>query len=116
MNRSQIKKLALSSYKNDKLDLKRIDEIVDILKKSELKQFIKDLKTIEKKKSIIVVLPNEENKSFYEKELKKVYGDRKITYQYDPELVLGIKIIDNDLIYEYNLKDTIDQITGCLIK
>ncbi len=112
MNKTQIKNLALLSYKNNKIDIKRIEKIVKLLKKSELRQYIKYLKAIEKTKTIKAILPNKNNQKECEKMLKKVYKGKNVDFDYDENMIIGLKIIDNDLIYEYNLKDTIDKISN----
>lgn len=117
MTYKYIKKLAENSYKSFDLDQKSVEKIIKLLTKKELREYIKILKKLEQKKSIIIVIPNEKiSKKSLSMQLKKIFPDRKIIYQTDPSLLLGIRIIDNDLIYELNLKDTLEQISTHIIK
>ena len=110
MTLSQIKKLALLSYKNNSLNPQKVDRISKLLKRGELRQYLKCLKLIENGKNITVVLPQETDPKT-EKLFKKFYKGKAVNFIYDPSLILGVKILDNDFIYEYNLKDTIDKMS-----
>lgn len=110
MNSNKIKKLVYLSYKKNKLDTNRVNKIVTQLSKSELKAYIKYLKQIEKQKTVTVTLSSETDKK-HEEMFNKLFSGKNIKFNYDPSLIAGFKILDNDLVYEYNLKDTIDKIT-----
>jgi len=112
MNKTQLKKLAILSYKNNIIDVKKVEKIVKLLKKSELREYVKYLKTIEKTKTLKVILPNNNNQKECEKMLKIMYKKKNINVDYDENMIVGLKIIDNDLIYEYNLKDTLNKISN----
>ena len=109
MNKKQIKQLILESYKNDTLDPERVDEIVNILDRKELKEYIKVLKNWENKKSVVITMPyppkNEDKYKFL-----TLFPDKKIVYNIDPSLLVGVKIKNDDLITEINLKDTLRNI------
>jgi hypothetical protein len=111
MINSRLKKLAIASYTKEKLDVKKASRIANLLTKVDLRRYIKYLKLIEKSKNITVVLSNKIDKNM-ENKFKKIYKDKNVTFIYDPDLILGVKILDNDFIYEYNLKDTINKLSG----
>lgn len=109
MNIKKIKELVKLSYKNNILDEKRVKEIADILTRSELKQFINEIKNKEIKKNVIITLP------YYpsideQKKIQTLFMDKEITYIIDPSLVVGMKVVDNDLVSELSLKDTLESL------
>src|SRR3989344_4341165 len=111
MNVKKIKILASQSYKNSNMNGEIINKIANLLTRKELKLYIKELKLIEKKKSVIVHLPYpptviEKNR------LQKLFSDKKIIFIIDPSLIAGIKIVDNDLISELNLKDALERLAS----
>jgi hypothetical protein len=111
MKSIQLKKLALASYTKEKLDIRKVNRLISFLKKTDLRRYIKYLKLIEKSKNITVVLPSKIDIKT-ENSFKKVYKDKNVNFVYDPSLILGLKILDNDFVYEYNLKDTIGQLSN----
>ncbi len=107
MNSKKIAKLVLASYSNNFLDQNRVNRIATLISKSDLKKYIQGLKLIEKKKSLIVSSPmnNQDLKKF-----ERLFPNKKIVFKKDPTLMLGMKIIDNDMVYEFTLKNSLDKI------
>ncbi len=118
MNKSDLKNLALASYKNNELSWKRISKIIKHLNKPELRHYIKLLKMLEKQKTISIILPKTTLKQRNDviKKFAKIYKNKKIDILENKDMVLGIKIIDNDLIYEYNLNHTLNNIKDQIIR
>lgn len=110
MTKTQIKNLALASFSNNGIDEKKVLKIIKLFKQSELRAYIKHLKAIDETKKIKVVLANKDMQKDSKKELSKIYKNKQIDFEYDENMILGLKIIDNDLIYEYNLKDAINKL------
>ena len=54
MTKKQIRNLATSSYTENQLDNKKVNRISKILNRSELKQYIKAVKIVEKSKTVTV--------------------------------------------------------------
>lgn len=109
MNKKKIDKLALSSYTNNLLDKSRVNRIAALISKSDLKKYINGLKLIEKKKTLIISVP------FIDQDVtqfKKLFPNKKIILKKDPSLMLGIKIADNDVVYEFTLKNYLDKIVS----
>lgn len=82
-----------------------------------MKKYIKSLKLVERKNTIYLVLPNENIKngvSHIIELLKKTYPAKKIEFLYDKSLIAGIKIINDDLIYEHNVGNTINNLISYL--
>lgn len=109
MRKNDIKKLVLASYKNNDLNEEKVEQIANLLGKKELKEFIKELKHFEKKHTVVISLPYMPSKPD-QKKITDLFIDKKILYLIDKALMVGVKVIDNDLISEYNLKNTLEDI------
>ncbi len=117
MTGKQIKDLALQSYTKEALDQKKVNRIAKVLKRSDLKAYIKVLKRLEKEKTVTVILPKiKVNQNDLDKQFKLAFPNKKINYQADENLIVGVKIINNDLIYEFNLRDTLKRINSYIIE
>lgn len=114
MTKKQIKKLALISFSKNDLDFKKVKRISSKLKRYELREYIKYLKAYDMKKKVVILVPNlkESEKTAQNKEISKLFIGRKIIYREDPELLLGVRIIDNDRIYDFNLKNSFEEMTN----
>lgn len=109
MKKKLVKKLALASYVNGVLSEKNVMRIANHLTRSELKAYIKALKQEEQKKTVIVTVPNE--KFFLDKkELQEIFTDKHIQIASNSDLLLGIRIQDNDTIYDGNLQSNLEDL------
>ena len=115
MNKKIIRKLAEESYTNNILDEHTVNKIATLLSRSDLKKYTKALKNIENKKTVIVYTPLEPQKKIQER-IQQVYENKNIKYVQDPTLFVGVKIVDNDLITEINLKNTLQNLLSHLSK
>lgn len=107
MNSKKIDKLVLASYSNNVLNRKKVFKISTLLIKPDLKKYINGLKLTEKKRSLIVSSPiNNQDLSKFE----KLFPNKKILFEKDPSLMLGVRIVDNDMVYEFSLKNSLDKI------
>lgn len=104
MRKSEIKKLASASYTKNKLDEKKVNRVSKHLKNNDLRAYIKDLKTLESKKTVNITLPNSESVSIIKGHFAKIYPDKRIVFSVDPTLLTGIKVVDYDNEYELSLK------------
>ncbi|RJQ38919.1 hypothetical protein C4559_00175 [Candidatus Microgenomates bacterium] len=109
MTKKIFKQLITASYKNDNLDQEKVQRISKALKRSDLKKYIKMLKDYENKKMVTVSSPFPFKKE-EEKLLKNMFPNKKIMYNTDKSLILGIKIIDNDMVYDLNLKNRLENL------
>ncbi len=117
MTNKQIKTLALQSYTKDNLDQKKVTRITNQLNRSDLKAYIKALKNLEKQKTVTVILPDIKMKQKdLDKQFKLAFPNKSINYETDESLLVGVKIINNDLIYEFNLRDTLKRINSYIIE
>lgn len=112
MTTKQIKNLAMASYTKNSLDAKKVNRIVKLLSRAQLKTYVKFLKSLESSKTVKVIIPKHGTKSDLTKELKKVFSDKKLEFSEDKSLIAGIKIIDNDIIYDFNLKNTFENLVS----
>lgn len=106
MNRKQIEKLVCLSYTKGRLDEVKVQKISRILSKRLLKEYIKFLKRYEQKNKLIIVIYQSDPKEIIKirKHYEKIFPKKNIVFQEDKTLIGGIKIIDNDKIYEFSLK------------
>lgn len=111
MDKKTIKLLAEKSYTNNKLDSKKVSAITKRLRISELKKYVKELKRIEKERTVTVVLPDVKiNLKNLQKEFKNIFPDKKVAFETDPSMVVGLKVINNDMIYELSLNNAFNKI------
>jgi hypothetical protein len=109
MNSKKINKLISASYKDNYLDEKKVNKIASLISKADLKKYINGLKLTERKKSVIVSSPinNQDLKIF-----EKLFPHKKIVLKKDSSLMLGVQIVDNDIVYEFTLKNSLDKIVN----
>lgn len=111
MTKKHIKQLVLASYKNNNLDEDTIERIANLLSKKDLKEYITKIKQQEKKQTVMIVLPYMPDIG-EQKKITQHFLGKKIMYMIDSSLMVGIKVIDNDLISEYNLKNTLEDVAN----
>ena len=118
MTKKYIKKLAMASYTKKELDSKKVKKIADLLSRNNLKQYIKELKLLENEKTITILTPafSKQTQSDIKKKFSKVFTDKKVIIDSDPSLILGVKVINNDLIYDLSLKNTLDNLNTHIIE
>lgn len=109
MTKKQIKNIVLESYNNEMLDEKKVEHVARILQRGELKEYIRELKAYEKKKSLVVSIPYNPIEKEKEK-FQKLFPNKKIVYIIDPSLLLGAKIINDDYVHGLNVKNTLDNL------
>ena len=112
MTKKYLKLLAKKSFKGSYMDQKKVKRIAGLLKRSELKQYINYLKLINDQKKVTVIVPKISGDKKNLQNLRRTYPGKRIVYLEDPSIILGTRIIDNDKIYELNLKDTLDSLNN----
>src|SRR5258706_4585561 len=105
MTKKVINQLVLASYTHEQLDSKKVARAAALLSRKDLKVYIRGLKLKEKANTISLVLPDV---NLYNKSL---LGDSKKNIQIleDKSLLLGVKVIDNDTVYDMSLKNNIER-------
>lgn len=112
MTKKQIKKLANLSYNKNNLNINYVDKIVKILSRSELKTYIKAIKNIENNKTITLITSDIKNQANIGNEVKKLFPDKKIIIKEDKSMISGIRLINKDTIYDFNLKNTLENLVS----
>lgn len=112
MTKKQIKLLAESSFINNKLDSKRVSKFVRTMKRKELREYLRSVKLIDSKNKVIIIVPSlSKFKKIDLASFSKIYARKEIVYREDPALIVGIKVINNDLVHDFNLKNSLENIT-----
>jgi len=107
MNKQKIDKLIAASYKDSSLDQKKVNKIVSLISRSDLKKYINGLKLKELKQNLIISAPTNNQDLI---KFKELFPHKKIVFKKDPSLMLGIRVVDNDIVYEFTLKNSLDKI------
>lgn len=111
MTKRQVKLLAKSSFLKNKLDSKRVLRISARMKRRELREYVRAIKAIEAENRITIFVPSlSQFKKSDIAELTKLYKGKEIIYKEDPTLMVGIKILNNDLVSDFNLKNSLENI------
>lgn len=107
MNSQKIDELIESSYKH--LDKKKVDKIASHINTQDLKKYINGLKLAEKENTVIVSTASPLNNKDL-KEIMKLFPNKKIVLEKDPSLMLGVRIVNNDIVYDFTLKNSLHKI------
>jgi F0F1-type ATP synthase delta subunit len=51
-------------------------------------------------------------KSALTKELGAIFRGKRLEFSEDKSLIAGIKLVDNDIIYDFNLKNTFENLVS----
>jgi F0F1-type ATP synthase delta subunit len=109
MKKLMIRKLALSCYKNDRLNEAETLKVANLLTHHDLKQFIKVIKSEEDKRTATITsakaLAGADKKT-----VEEIFTGKTVHFQTDPSLLTGLKVQNADMIYEQSLKNTLEQI------
>ena len=101
-----INKLIKYSASGNELNEKKVMDIAERLNRKQLKAYIDGLKRWRQKNTIIVesaAKVSEKMKS----EFESVFAGKKMVFSVRPDLIVGTRIVNNDMIYEMNLKNTL---------
>jgi len=104
-----IKQLAEESFNKNDLDEKKVFMITARLKRTDVRSYIRALKLLTQQKTVFVQAPvaidaNEQ------RQLQVKFPNKKMVYTINKDLLAGMKIIDNDLLYDYSLEAKFDKI------
>jgi 16S rRNA G966 N2-methylase RsmD len=101
-----IEQLITASYTDKNMDFAKVQKIAGMLNRKMLKEYIKGLKRYEKKTTVFVDLPYDVQQS-EKKGIDALFPEKKILYNTDQTLLAGVRITDDDILYELSLKDSI---------
>lgn len=106
--KKELKKLALSSFSGNDIDVKKVKRIAGVLSRRELRQYAKLLKLIDSQKKVRVIISSKADKTLQSK-ISKMFVDKRVIFEEDPSLLLGVKIVNNDVLYDFNLKNELNE-------
>lgn len=109
MKKKELKLLALKSFIRGNLNPKRTKQISKNMTRRQLREYIRYLRHYEAKNKVTIEVADlkKVDKSTLSK-ITKVYPGKKIELLEDPNLILGLRVTYNDLIYDYNLKNNLE--------
>ena len=111
MNKKLFKKLVAEYLIEDNLDEKKIEYISNKLNRSNLKLFINELKKQVKERTIYVETAYPlTNKEPYLKKVENLFPNKKIEFRVNPSLIIGVRIIDNDDVFDINMNNLLNKI------
>lgn len=108
MTKKLLNQLIEYSYRDNIVSPENVNKVVGYLNRSDFKQYIKRLKMYEKKHSVFIDLPSD-NYDLKGK-FKEIFPNKKIVLGVDNTLMLGLRIIDDDMLFEMNLKSNLKRI------
>lgn len=111
MTKRDIRQLVIASYTKNRLDEKKVEKIAHLLSKNDLKAYIRGLKLEEQKHKIYLALPTKTVYNKARKEFEETFEGKEIIFTEDPSLLLGLKVLDDDMLYEVSLAEKINQLT-----
>ena len=110
MKKTLLKQLVDASYNEQGLlEQNKVFAIADHLRRKDLKSYIKALKVHEAKTTVLIETSSQK-KNLIDVVAHKMFPDKKIRYIYSPDLLLGTKVTDNDMVYEANLAHSFDSL------
>lgn len=110
MDKKLIKRLGEVSYIDNKLDEQRVNRIAEHLNRRELKEYIKSLKGLQSKKRVYVEYSNELSEE-YKKAVEVLFPDKEVIFRENRDLLMGLRITEDDIVFNINLKNSLGQIT-----
>lgn len=94
---------------NDCLSLEKVQQYTKNMNRSRLKQCICEFKNFVQNTSVFIDSSKElsiKNKDI----LSKFFKNKKIVYRIDPNLILGLKITDKDMVYSFDLSSRLQNL------
>src|SRR5579872_2682018 len=99
MTNKQLKHLAMNSFQENSLDEQKANQIIARLKKKDARAYVRALRLHESQLAVNVSLPYPADEKT-KKSLQIRFPDKKMVYTIDKELLGGMKIIENDILYD----------------
>ena len=108
MTKNYVKKLASASFTKGKLNKKKVTRITKYLKRKDLKVYIKNLKAMEGRQTVIITVPDDKGLNEKRKYFSNIYSVKKLVFTIDTSLLTGIRVVDVDNEYELSLKNFLE--------
>lgn len=110
MTKRLLQQLILASYSDKKLDARKVDTISGRLDTHDLKAYIRALKLMEQQKKVYIAMPKANVYNTSKKTLEHIFPDKELIFAEDPSLLLGLRLIDNDMVYDMSLKSKLENV------
>ncbi len=111
MKKNQIKQLASMCYEKGLLDEKSVTMALPYLSRKDLRLFIKQLIRFDQKNTVTVTSATLLSDKILSK-IAGMYPNKKVQTVIDPSLLMGVRIVDNDIVYSANLSDILDKMVS----
>jgi len=112
MKKMHLSQLVTYSYTREKLDEKKVFAIANSLSRKDLKMYIRGLTLAEKKRKVYIAIPTKKLYNETKKIFEGIFEGKELILQEDPSLLLGARIVDNDIVYDMSLKESIATIAN----
>lgn len=108
INKKVVAKLVEVSYNKGRLDEHKINKIIKILNRKDLREYLKALKRQESKNNVFIDHSFDLSDQDKQK-LGNLFPDKTVIFRKDPGLVWGIRILEDDKVYNLNMKNVLEQ-------
>ena len=108
MTKKQIVQLVEASYDKGALNSEKVDQVSILLKKHDLKAYIRAIKLTEKKKEVNIALPIASVYNTNKKIFLDLFPGKTVTINEDKLLMLGARVRADDMVYEFSLKNKLE--------
>jgi hypothetical protein len=109
MDKKILEYLVKESLTNNALDAEKVMKFAGQMNRKHLKKYIDSLKKWVREHTVTVESPTDIDKKTKD-EFRKYFTNKTVIFEKKPDLIIGTRIIDNDTIYEMNLKDTLSHL------
>ena len=109
MAKNDTNELIKNSITNGKIDDEKTNKIANNLNRKSLKQYVRILKKLKKKKKVIVEIPLASKDEFI-KDIAELFPNKTVIIREDPTLLLGLRITSEDDVLELNLKHEFEKL------
>ncbi len=106
-----IKQLAKASFDNNSLNENKIKIVSSKLKRKDLRSYLRALKILDQENTLFVSMPITDDEKV-KNALQIRFPNKKIVYTLNKDLLAGIKIVNNDLLYDFTLQGKIERLIG----
>lgn len=103
------------SYRDNRLNSERVKKIAGLLRRKELKQYINALRLHEQRSKVTIAsaFPLDKKK---QEGFTNLFPNKTIVVQTDPSLILGLRILNTDSVYEMNIRDSLRRLNEYIEK
>lgn len=108
MGRDFLEQLVKYSYTKNELDAQKVAEVAKRLNRKQLKQYLAALKKYERQHTVYIEYVVADSTALQNK-FEEIFPGKKLVFIHNPDIISGIRVTQDDMIYTWNLKDTLDR-------